>query len=212
MKRPLPLIVQNKTVRGPIVARAWPGSTVVCIGGGPSLTKQDVDHCRGKAKTIAINDAYRLAPWAEVLFAADTRWWRWHNGVPGFEGVKMTTHEVDRDFRDVHCLRMGHVHGLSKNPGILNAGGNSGYQAINLAYLLGAARILLLGYDMQLTDGKTHWFGDHPNKTSPQFHVCLEAFPTLAKALAREGVAVVNCTRRTALTAFPRQELEQALP
>jgi len=33
---------------------------------------------------------------------------------------------------------------------------------VNLAVQLGAARILLLGYDMRAVDGKTHWFGEHP--------------------------------------------------
>ena len=38
--------------------------------------------------------------------------------------------------------------GLSRTQGVIHQGKNSGYQALNLAYLLGAKRILLLGYDM----------------------------------------------------------------
>jgi hypothetical protein len=72
----------------PSVPKLCPGGTVVCIGGGPSLTRDDVDYCRGKAFVIAINDAYKLAPWADALYACDGLWWRWHKGVPSFDGPK----------------------------------------------------------------------------------------------------------------------------
>ena len=41
-------------------------------------------------------------------------------------------------------------------------GGNSGFQAINLAFLWGATRIILLGFDCKAVAGKDHWFGQHP--------------------------------------------------
>ena len=53
----------------------WRGATVVCLGGGPSLTAADAAQCRGRARVIAINDAYRLVPWADLLYFCDYRWW-----------------------------------------------------------------------------------------------------------------------------------------
>ena len=41
------------------VPRLWPGSTIVCIGTGPSLVVEDVQACRGH-KVIAIKDAIDL--------------------------------------------------------------------------------------------------------------------------------------------------------
>jgi len=37
---------------------------------------------------LAINDAYRLAPWADWLYACDDRWWRFHHEAvaAGFQG------------------------------------------------------------------------------------------------------------------------------
>jgi hypothetical protein len=98
--------------------------------------------------------------------------------------------------------------GLDVRPDCVRNGRNSGYQAINLAVHLGAARILLLGYDMQ----GDHYFGHHPDQSRPPFGVCLKRFQTLVKPLRDLQVAVINCTRKTALTCFPCQPLEEALP
>ena len=58
-----------------MVPRAWVDETAVCIASGPSLTQADVDYVRGKARVIVVNNGYLLAPWADVLYAADARWW-----------------------------------------------------------------------------------------------------------------------------------------
>jgi hypothetical protein len=67
----------------------------------------------------------------------------------------------------------------------LATGHELGYQAVNLAYLLGAERVVLLGYSMKpLPDGRMHWFGDHPIKTHASiFSSMLNNFRALAKAL-----------------------------
>jgi hypothetical protein len=62
----------------------WRGQTVVIVGGGPSLTKEQVDAAghvvvgRAAPKVIAINNAIELAPWADVLYFCDARWYEWH--------------------------------------------------------------------------------------------------------------------------------------
>ena len=66
----------------------WRNQTVVCIASGPSLTQDQVDQVKG-LNTIAINDAYKLAPWANILYACDYQWWDWHKGVPDFKGYKL---------------------------------------------------------------------------------------------------------------------------
>jgi len=187
----------------PAVPKLWPQGTIVCLGSGPSLTRADVDFCRGKARVIAVNDAYRLAPFADVLYACDAKFWRWHKGVPNFAGLKYT---LDRSvgYPDVVVLQNTGQTGLELNPTGLRTGYTSGYQALNLAVHLGASRIVLLGYDFQ----GDHFFGSHPDQTKPPFQVCLKQFPTLVAPLAAAGVTVINATRTTALTTFPRVPLE----
>ena len=99
--------------------------------------------------------------------------------------------------------------GLIPKP--FKAFGNSGAGAIAMAVKAGASRVILLGYDCQKTGGQAHWHGDHPaglgNAGSmPKWP---EQFKRLAESI--EDAEIINCSRETALTAFPRGELESAL-
>jgi hypothetical protein len=196
------------------VPKTFPGSTIVCVGGGPSLTVADVDACYGvHVHVLAINDAWRLAPWADVLYACDQKWWTWHQGVPQFAGPKYAIAASDPiTWPDVQVLENTGVLGLELAPTGLRTGYNSGYQAINLAVHLGATRILLLGYDLgPAPDGRTHWFGEHPDRQPSPYPVMREAFASLVEPLAALGVTVVNCSRRTALGCFRCAPLEDEL-
>ena len=94
---------------------------------------------------------------------------------------------------------------------MIHQGGNSGYQAINLAHLWGARRIVLLGLDCgNGPAGEAHWFGQHPaplGRVQP-FDLWRAKFPALAADLAADGVRVVNASRRTSLTCFRVGSLE----
>lgn len=200
------------------VPRLWPGETVVCLGGGPSLTQEDVDYVRGLARVIAINDAYRLAPWADVLYACDEKFWKWQyrfheDAINDFHGFRYALTPASARHPFVEVLRNTGETGLELEPTGLRTGRNGGYQAINLAVHFGVTRILLLGYDMSLGHGgKSHWFGDHPDRMKPPLTVFRRNFPTIAKPLKEIGVEVLNCSRRSALTCFPKVTLECALP
>jgi hypothetical protein len=193
-----------------VVPRLWPGSTIVCLASGPSLTREDVAYVRGKARTIVVNTTYQLAPWADVLYACDARWWRWHKGAPDFPGLKFTL--TSPVWPDVHLLKNMGPSGLEVKPHGLRTGRNSGYQAVNLAVHLGARRILLLGYDMQRTGGRQHWHPNHPVVMQPPLNDFVKHFPTMLPVLEKLGVEVVNCTRETAITCFPRMPITEALP
>ncbi|MFA6204493.1 MAG: hypothetical protein WC710_15045 [Gallionella sp.] len=119
---------------------------------------------------------------------------------------------------NVHLLRNKNFPqngtGLSLDPEYLVTGHNSGYQAINLAVLSGAKKIILLGYDAH--DPKpnevTHWFGNHPRR-EPQavFALYRQACKSGAAAIKAAGVRVINCSPGSAIDAFERLELDQAL-
>ncbi len=196
----------------PTVPRTFPGATLACLGGGPSLTPADVDALRGRVPVIAINDAYKLAPWADVLYACDAKWWAWHQGVPSFAGPKYSIDGHAGRWPGVQVLKNTGTRGLELAPTGLRTGRNSGHQAINLAVHLGATRVLLLGYDMSpAKDGKQHWFGTHPDKQPSPYRLMLTEFKGLRAHLAAAGVTVVNCSRRTVLEEFERAPLEREL-
>lgn len=157
-----------------------------------------------------------MAPWADYLYACDGKWWQHHWPIE-FAGEMWTqASEVHKDqFKVVEEFGLQYIEGRhEKGLGdpFIHYGSNSGYQAINLAYLFGAGQIILLGYDMQETGGKAHWFGDHPKGlVNGNYSGLVGHFTRLASDLAARGVDVVNCTRETALTCFRRVPLEEVL-
>jgi hypothetical protein len=196
-------------------------TTCVVVASGPSLT---VDQCAqvaaaqaaGKCHTLVVNDNWRLLPDADVLYAADGRWWRlhWPAVNAGFRGEMWTCkRDTAKQYGICYIDSTPRKPGVSRTPGLIHEGGNSGYQAIGLAYHFGATRIVLIGFDMQHRPGDPpHWFGKHPQGLSNAGGVkdWAPKFNALADDLRAEGVELLNCSLRTALT-VPRTDLTEAL-
>lgn len=200
----------------------WTGESCVIVAAGPSAPDAFLEPAKGKAKVIVINRSWRLAPWADVLYGCDERWWRSENGVPDFHGLK-----VSQDLRafqkrewNIKLVRTDRSCGnlIRKPLGRLawggTGGGNGGFQAINLAVQFGASRLLLVGFDMRIDLG-VHWHGKHergmnnPSKTTVEkWRAHLDGQAARLKEL---GVEVINCSLVSALTAYPKMSLEEAL-
>lgn len=103
---------------------------------------------------------------------------------------------------------------LVDEPGVLGDGGNSGFQAINLAVQCGATRLVLVGFDMRLDLG-VHWHGKHGrglnNPTARNLAKWRGVIDRSAPRLAELGVAVINASAVSALEAFPKMSLTEAL-
>lgn len=189
------------------VPEKWPGQTFAILAGGPSLTIEQVNAVKGKCRVIAVNNTYQLAPWADVLYGCDRKWWAWHTDAAQFEGIKVTM-SPPVITPDVHLIRNAGTEGLCLDRDGLATGRNGGYQAINLAVHLGAKRILLLGFDMKAQGDRMHWHKEHEIPTPKT--VCkrwLDLFNTISDPLKAQGVEVINCTPGSALKVFPKREL-----
>ena len=223
-----------------IVEPVWSGDTVVIIAGGPSLTHEQVllvqrAHAAGRVRCVVVNDAYLLAPFADVLYFADSHWWKWHTeGIPkpslgmtaeqvvaafrAFAGVRCTIKNSGANVTDdnVHMLLNATIGnprlGLSSEPTALVTGRHSGFQALNLSVLAGAVRVLLLGFDARASQNKTHWFGEHPRPTNPSIYAEIKkSFSMAEKLLKAAQVDVVNCSPGTAIDSFPKSTIAEAL-
>lgn len=148
---------------------------------------------------IVVNDAYRLLPEAEVMFAADASWWRLHRGVSSFAGAKVGYRS--NQYKGVIALQTSGVTGYDPRPGYIRLGGNSGCGAIHLAAQLGAKTIRLIGFDMKRIGGLGHFFGEHPHIPRPQpyFAEWIKNIQILATELAARGIEVRNETPGSAL-------------
>jgi len=195
-----------------------PDDVVVVAATGPSLTPEVARQVR-RHPVVAVSDAWRLIPEAAVLYSCDAPWWRHHQGAPGFAGERWSSHGglPTNDKADVaRAFGLRLVAGrpgdtFSRDPGRIHFGNNSGFQAINLAILMGARRIVLVGFDMH-TEGKRHFFGDHPKglQNSVDYRQFLPHFASAARALEPD-VAIINATPGSALRCWPMMTLDDAL-
>ncbi len=198
------------------------GRVCVVAASGPSLTEEDATAVVG-LPTIAVNDAYRLIPTADVLYAGDETWWDYHADKINRTSERWSAHG-DASFNDkraakekygLHLVRGVEAEGFSMDPSVIHYGGNSGFQAINLAIhmLGGKGRIILVGFDMRAIKGKRHFFGEHPKElvsTKNGYKNWPPRFDVAAKMLP-PGLEIINCTPGSALKCFPQMSLAEAL-
>jgi len=209
----------------------WSGRTCVCVATGPSLSTEQLDmlrdwRARDGCRVIAINDNYRVMPWADAMYFADHRWWMAHREHPAFRVFRGRKVSIENGAGhstggDVTVLRNfslvgGTMGRLSVDPTGIYTGQNSGYQAINVAVLYGCRRIILVGYDMRAeevrgpggVEFRHHWFGEHPWKTEPGTYLYFrQEFARMAPTALINGVQIVNATPGSALDAFPMVDL-----
>lgn len=181
----------------------------ICIASGHSLNIKDVEYCRGKGKVYVVNDGYKLAPWADVLYAADTDWWDYHEGVKQFNGERWTCAKASSLKYDINHIDYKPQEKWSNSSDWIATGGNSGFQIVNLAEIHGATKIILLGYDMGYTD-KKHWFGEHPAKINrpSRYDEWIKRFNDAKPFIKAE---VINCTPNSNLKCFPMAKLRDVL-
>lgn len=198
----------------------WTGKTVAIVASGPSAADEPLEAGRGRIPFFAVKDGWRLCPWADALYACDDHWWDAYDGVPNFAGVKIAHDPLtiakrggSGRFLQVTIPRGDSVDFKFDRIGKLGWGGHSGFHAINLAAQLGARRLLLIGYDLNVKRGR-HFFGDHPYSQKPTdkaTHLWAGILNRQAPVLAARGIEVINCSRDSALTAWPKQSFEEAL-
>lgn len=153
----------------------------------PQIAGYPRDHMRGETNIDAVRACFKGERWTCDLEASRRL-----------------------DLHYIPMLRGNHL--LPAGDERVTCGENSGFMAIQLARLRGAARILLIGYDMQRTGGLDHWFGAHVDGlpfADPKNFV--KHFNMLAPQLVADGRQVINCTIESALTCFPRMPLADAL-
>lgn len=152
-----------------------------------------------------------------MVYGCDAPWWFANDGLPQFKGVKLC-HDtsVCTTYADVNKVEIQDLDNMTfSRPGMVTYGGNSGYQAINLAAQFGARRILLVGFDMHGARG-VHWYGqnrwkDARNPGDPEFVKWRDRLNSQGAYLAGRGIEVVNSSPDTALTGFRCADIETML-
>ena len=194
----------------------WTGQDCVIVASGPSAKAVPLELGRGKARYIAINRSWELAPWADVLYGCDFKWWNSVGGCPGFEGLR-----ISRDSRvsshpawNIQVIHLYRDDRIQLERGTVGWGSNGGFQAFNLALQWHPRRILLVGFDHTLAHG-VHWHGSHPNgMNNPSLgsmHRWIRAMDGAAAVAKELGVEIVNCSMVSALQKYPKMPFEEAI-
>lgn len=199
------------------------GGTVACIGTGPSLKLQQVEAARRKGfRLFGCNNVWELCD-LTVHYACNEGWWDhyWSPDLAATTAEKWTCNKAAADRYGLNWVAEKNAPGLSTDPSVIHHGHGSGYTLLNLAYLMGAERIVLLGYDMkyapdydgyqqQAGSGPRHYFGEYPPnlqhwpkvKVRDGVHVELV---DLYRSVARQGlVEILNCSADSAIDCFPK--------
>lgn len=197
------------------IPREWPGERCFILCNGESLRSQRHLIPQLQGRIIAIKEAVRLRPDADVLFVARQK----IDDImpelfPLFTGqYVIARNKVPVNYPEyVKLISRTKDHTrLCEDPQLV-CGLDSGTSAINLAYHFGATEIVLLGMDMI---GNRWCKGEfrHPVPCIPESdHARHKAtLPDIAVDAKRKGIRIVNCSPISTVTAFERQPLEAFL-
>jgi hypothetical protein len=194
------------------------GERVLIVASGPSAQTVPLEEAKGKARFVAINESWRLCPWADVLYGADLQWWMKKKGVPDFEGLRVTQAlQVSHYHPNVHALkcRRGVHRIITDHTGEIGDGRTSLFQAINLVVRAGPPQTIgLVGADMRLDYG-VHWHGEHPaGLTNPRptaIQRWRENIDGIADQLVDLGVTVLNLSPISTLEQYRKVTLQEFL-
>jgi hypothetical protein len=175
----------------------WTGCTVVCIASGPSLSADDCERVeRSGLPTIAVNTSWKMARFAQVLYAGDACWWNANIAEVDIAAQRWTCSGNAATKHEINFHSMCGAY-------------NSGLRAIQLAMDFGAKKILLLGYDCSVKHG-THWHGEHKKTKNPTAAKCHMWQAQFAR-IKNKKCEIINCSRVTALSCFTKKPLEEVL-
>lgn len=188
---------------------------------GPSLTPEIAQAVyASRLPVLAVNDAFKRLPFADILYAADGCWWHARGGAMDFQGERWSSigrpapryrHNDKTKEQRAYGMRLVFGEdkpGFSTDPEVIHYGNNSGFQGVNLALLHGARHLILVGFDMQ----GSHFFGAHqqPLRNTGSYVNFIRAFNEAAKRLP-SGICIHNATPVSALRCFPRMTFDDAI-
>ena len=195
--------------------RSYEGQTVVLVGGGPSHATC-ADTLRGH-RFIAINSSCRavrdIATPADMLYFTDNSWAEFHEDlIRGWPGPVVCSNRHAKARLGTLVRRVDPL-ALTDWIGVPSdfAMASSGHLAATLAVRMGAVRVVLIGFECQVVDGRSHGHSDYPQRNDEVFEDrFLPGWRFLGPALARRA-DIINATPQSAIREFRHLPLAQAL-
>lgn len=187
------------------VGPTWPGEDVFVVCGGPSVKPELVERLRGRpnSKVVVINSSYLIAPWADMLFFADDRWWQREiglnlKGLEAFEGQIVTIAHHTRHALLWHLKRIvpsGAVP-VSKDRAAVALEKTSLTGVLNLCIHKGCKRVILIGADNRAApDGRIHHHAEYPwPRKLETWNNKTQEVEFTVQPLKKAGIEVINAS------------------
>lgn len=206
----------------------WRSQSCVVLGGGPSIgTIKSFDFI-SRHRSIAVNKSFLLCD-TDLAYSMDSRFYAWLSSGKLDSHANMNvykTWEASRALKtflvpnsDDNVVVSGGFGekliyikrsesdnisvGLDK--GIYSAN-NSLFGAVALAIAMGASPIYVLGADMSISRGKTHWHCGYPDQEIRRLAELLESYVSAFNTYASKMLAVADVfvVGNSVLNCFPK--------
>jgi hypothetical protein len=187
----------------------WANQPVCVAASGPS-SPGILAQVHGLMRVIVINRTYEAAPWADMLYAADSGFWAFYKGAREFAGLKIAPDRQCQRYcpaiklvkiRTENGVRIDRLFCVGQDE--IGGGGFSGFQALNIALLSGANPVYLAGYDFK----PKHWHSDHPAALRNPNDVQLARWKAvLEREAPRVADRVFNLSKESLLNGFEHRD------
>lgn len=221
------------------VPNIWEGERCFIIGGGNSITEQFeipaevVQSVLRKESSIdtyspflsflhnkhniAVNEAFKLGKWVDILFFGDFGYWKRNTeSILNFKGLRVSCCKEMKlpGIKMLEKRPRNHI-GISSKPNQVCWNFNSGAAAINLAVHLGVKEIYLLGFDMNLDkDQNQHWHSSYHTDikiVGGTFKRHLIGFPRIKEDAEKLGVKIYNVNPYSAIQCFEKLTMKEVI-
>jgi len=192
----------------------WGDRPCLIVGTGPSLHGFDLARLRGLGHVLAVKEAYHELPFADAVFGLDLPWMEHERVQLTALAARLALYLAVPDDRAVDIpgatyLRQLAGYHLSRKADTINAGGHSGFGALNFAYLKRAKTVYLFGFDYS----GAHYYADgrYTRDQVKSYSVWAAAISAVKPQLTHAGLNVVNVSPASLVQAYPKVSVEQAL-
>jgi hypothetical protein len=184
----------------------------------------------GDRKVIGVNKAFMLGEWVDIAYFGDSRFVEWYyNELLERKGIIVS---CANNFKKQYRVIVDKKIFVLKRDGNRGAGinlqrsrnrvgwfGNTGASAIHLAVLLGAKKVVLLGYDGEVNNKNSkdnNWHSGYPggyagsHRDRERIYTNFRsAFTPIARDCKSLGVEVINATPDSKIKVFDLVEFEE---
>ena len=186
---------------------SWAGQRCFVIGGGASLRDFDFSLLENEL-TIGVNKIYRVFE-PTILFFADRTMYDEIEPLK-IKSIKVAVDYTNACFDNVYYVRSAGTKGVGMDIDTLYTGNNSGFGALNLALVLGAEPIYLLGFDYVSINGKYHVTNDWGKIQDREYQDLLDTFRQEFQVISQHiDTKIINLSLKSALECWPKMRIEE---